>query len=82
MTPQTLASRGDVDAATRRSVIARHYPEAVDATNRYRNLAEQVSSRIFPRSVGGGIKRSQSAGEVSIPPTFPPTRVFSVWIIY
>ena len=41
------------DAATRRSVIARHYPEAVDATNRYRTLAEQVSSRIFPHRLLG-----------------------------
>jgi uncharacterized protein YdiU (UPF0061 family) len=42
-----LAARGDLDAIRRLAdhVIARHYPEAVDAANRYRTLLDLVISR-------------------------------------
>src|ERR1700674_2248992 len=44
---QFFAARGDVDAIRRLAdhVIARHYPEAVDAANRYRTLLDLVISR-------------------------------------
>jgi protein adenylyltransferase len=44
---QFFAARGDVDAIRQLAdyVIARHYPEAVDATNRYRALLDLVISR-------------------------------------
>ena len=44
---QFFAARGDVDAIRRLAdhVIARHYPEAVDATNPYRTLLDLVISR-------------------------------------
>jgi uncharacterized protein YdiU (UPF0061 family) len=42
-----FAARGDLDAIRRLAdhVIARHYPEAVDAANRYRTLLDLVISR-------------------------------------
>ena len=42
-----FAARGDLDAIRRVAdhVIARHYPEAVDAANRYRTLLNLVISR-------------------------------------
>src|SRR5213592_596859 len=44
---QFFAARGDLDAIRRLAdhVIARHYPEAVDAANRYRTLLDLVISR-------------------------------------
>lgn len=44
---QFFAARGDVDAIRRLAdhVIARHYPEAVDAANRYRTLLDLVIAR-------------------------------------
>jgi uncharacterized protein YdiU (UPF0061 family) len=44
---QFFAARGDVDAIRRLAdhVIARHYPEAVDAANPYRTLLDLVISR-------------------------------------
>src|ERR1700690_3816747 len=44
---QFFAARGNVDAIRRLAdhVIARHYPEAVDAANRYRTLLDLVISR-------------------------------------
>ena len=44
---QFFATRGDVDATRRLAdhVIARHYPEAIDAANRYRTLLDLVISR-------------------------------------
>src|ERR1700688_2106136 len=44
---QFFAARGDVDAIRRLAdhVIARHYPEAADAANRYRTLLDLVISR-------------------------------------
>ena len=44
---QFFAARGDVDAVQRLAdhVIARHYPEAVDAANPYRSLLDLVISR-------------------------------------
>jgi uncharacterized protein YdiU (UPF0061 family) len=44
---QFFAARGDVDAVQRLAdhVIARHYPEAVDAANPYRTLLDLVISR-------------------------------------
>ncbi len=44
---QFFAVRGDVDAIRRLAdhVIARHYPEAIDAANRYRTLLDLVISR-------------------------------------
>jgi len=44
---QFFAARQDVDAIRRLAdhVIARHYPEAADAANRYRALLDQVISR-------------------------------------
>ena len=44
---QFFAAQGDVDAIRRLAdhVIARHYPEAVDAANRYRTLLDLVISR-------------------------------------
>jgi len=44
---QFFAARGDLDAIRRLAdhVIARHYPEAVDAANRYRTLLDSVISR-------------------------------------
>src|ERR1700681_2903376 len=44
---QFFAARGDLDAIRRLAdhVIARHYPEAVDAANRYRALLDLVISR-------------------------------------
>jgi serine/tyrosine/threonine adenylyltransferase len=44
---QFFAARGDLDAVRRLAdhVIARHYPEAVDAANRYRTLLDLVISR-------------------------------------
>jgi len=44
---QFFAARGDVDAIRRLAdhVIARHYPETVDAANRYRTLLDLVISR-------------------------------------
>jgi uncharacterized protein YdiU (UPF0061 family) len=44
---QFFAARGDVDAIRRLAdhVIARHYPEAVEAANRYRTLLDLVISR-------------------------------------
>ena len=44
---QFFAARGDVDAIRRLAdhVITRHYPEAVDAANRYRTLLDLVISR-------------------------------------
>jgi uncharacterized protein YdiU (UPF0061 family) len=44
---QFFAAQGDLDAIRRLAdhVIARHYPEAVDAANRYRTLLDLVISR-------------------------------------
>src|SRR6267154_6203894 len=44
---QYFAARGDADAVRRLAdyVIARHYPEAVEAPNRYRALLDMVISR-------------------------------------
>src|SRR5437588_1690605 len=44
---QFFGARGDLDAIRRLAdhVIARHYPEAVDAVNRYRTLLDLVISR-------------------------------------
>ncbi len=44
---QFFAARGDVDAIRRLAdhVITRHYPEAVDAANRYRALLDMVIAR-------------------------------------
>src|SRR5713101_2531486 len=44
---QFFAARGDLDAIRRLAdhVIARHYPEAADAANRYRALLDHVMSR-------------------------------------
>jgi serine/tyrosine/threonine adenylyltransferase len=44
---QFFAARGDLDAVRRLAdhVIARHYPESVDALNRYRTLLNLVISR-------------------------------------
>jgi serine/tyrosine/threonine adenylyltransferase len=44
---QFFAARGDVDAIRQLAdhVIARHYPEAVDAANRYRELLDLVIAR-------------------------------------
>jgi uncharacterized protein YdiU (UPF0061 family) len=44
---QFFAARGDVDAIRRLAdyITARHYPEAVDAANRYRTLLDLVISR-------------------------------------
>jgi serine/tyrosine/threonine adenylyltransferase len=44
---QFFAAHGDLDAIRRLAdhVIARHYPEAVDAANRYRTLLDLVISR-------------------------------------
>ena len=44
---QFFAARGDVDAVRHLAdhVIARHYPEAVEATNRYRMLLDLVTAR-------------------------------------
>src|SRR6516165_1617555 len=44
---QYFAARGDLDAIRRLAdhVIARHYPEAADAANRYRTLLDLVISR-------------------------------------
>jgi serine/tyrosine/threonine adenylyltransferase len=44
---QFFAARGDVDAIRRLAdhVIARHYPQAVDAANRYRALLDLVLAR-------------------------------------
>src|ERR1700739_2743382 len=44
---QFFAARGDLDAIRRLAdhIIARHYPEAVDAANRYRTLLDLVISR-------------------------------------
>src|SRR6202022_320271 len=44
---QFFAARGDLDAIRRLAdhVIARHYPEAVNAVNRYRTLLDLVISR-------------------------------------
>jgi len=44
---QFFAAQGDLDAIQRLAdhVIARHYPEAVDAPNRYRTLLDLVISR-------------------------------------
>src|ERR1700730_1207870 len=44
---QFFAARGDLDAIRRLAdhVIARHYPDAVDAANRYRTLLDLVISR-------------------------------------
>jgi Protein adenylyltransferase SelO len=44
---RTLAARGDLDAirCLADHVIARHYPEAVDAANRYRTVLDLVISR-------------------------------------
>src|SRR4029450_1424567 len=44
---QFFAARGDLDAMRRLAdhVIARHYPEAVAAANRYRTLLDLVISR-------------------------------------
>ncbi len=44
---QFFAARGDVDAIRRLAdyVIARHYPQAVDAANRYRTLLDLVIAR-------------------------------------
>jgi len=44
---QFFAAQGDLDAIRRLAdhVIARHYPEAVDAPNRYRTLLDLVISR-------------------------------------
>ena len=44
---QFFAARGDVDAIRRLAdhVITQHYPEAVDAANRYRTLLDMVISR-------------------------------------
>jgi hypothetical protein len=46
-TLQFFAARGDLDAVRRLAdhVIARHYPEAVEAANRYRTLLDLVISR-------------------------------------
>ena len=45
--PCRSSRRGDLDAVRRLAdhVIARHYPEAVEAANRYRTLLDLVISR-------------------------------------